>query len=285
MICLPMRKSSYRSSNSERVSPILLVIDIGNTNIVCGIYKDDELIKDWRIATKENKTSDEYGMEFRQIMEIHGISYHDIEDIIISSVVPNLMHTIPAACSRYLGIKPYIINHLTDTGIINGYGNPKEVGSDRIVNAAAGFKKYGGPLIIIDIGTAITFDYITEEGEYLGGAIAPGLAISSEALFMKTSKLPKIEIDTPKKVIGKSTIESIQSGLVYGYIGLVDSIIERMLEEKGKEEKDVKILGTGGFSALISQNSRYIEKVDKMLTLDGLKMIYDRNKRKKTEYA
>ncbi|MDO5649565.1 MAG: type III pantothenate kinase [Gallicola sp.] len=265
--------------------PILLVIDIGNTNIVCGIYKEDKLIKDWRIATKENKTSDEYGMEFRQIMEIHHISYHDIEDIIISSVVPNLMHTIPAACQRYLGIKPYIINHLTDTGIKNCYGNPKEVGSDRIVNAAAGYKKYGGPLIIIDIGTAITFDYITKEGEYLGGAIAPGLAISSEALFMKTSKLPKIEIDTPQKVIGQSTVESIQSGLVFGYIGLVDSIIERMLEEKGNKAEDVKILGTGGFSVLISKNSRYIERVDKMLTLDGLKMIYDRNNRKKISYA
>lgn len=264
---------------------ILLVIDIGNTNIVCGIYKEEELIKDWRIATKENKTSDEYGMEFRQIMEIHNISHEDIEDIIISSVVPNLMHTIPAACTRYLGIKPYVINDLTDTGIKNGYTNPKEVGSNRIVNAAAGYKKYGGPLIIVDIGTAITFDYITEEGEYLGGAIAPGLAISSEALFMKTSKLPKIEIDKPKTVIGKSTVESIQSGLVYGYIGLVDSIIERILEEKGKTAEEVKILGTGGFSVLISNNSRYIECVDKMLTLDGLKIIYDRNNRKKLGYA
>lgn len=259
---------------------ILLVIDVGNTNIVFGIYSGDELIFDWRTSSDKNKTSDEYGLLFKDFFDFATIDIENLKDIIISSVVPNLMHTISAACVRYLGKEPIVVTNDIDLGIKNLYKNPNEVGADRLVTAVAAYDKYGGPTIVVDIGTAITLDYITVNGDYVGGIIAPGIEISADALFNRTAKLPKIDLDLPKEVIGKSTRESMQSGLVYGFIGLIDGLIEKILETEKLNIEDVTVVGTGGFAMLISKNSEYIQLVDKMLTMEGLKLIYDRNKEK-----
>ncbi|MCF6461104.1 type III pantothenate kinase [Clostridium sp. Cult3] len=257
---------------------MLLVIDVGNTNIVFGVFKGKKLLYDWRIATEKDRTSDEYGLLFEQIFKYHGLCPKDVEDVIISSVVPTLMHTLSAMSIKYFDREPIVVGPGVKTGMNIRYDNPREVGADRIVNAVAGYEKYGGPLIIVDFGTAITFCAISKGGDYLGGAITPGIKISSEALFLRTAKLPKVELSKPDTVIGKNTVNSIQSGLVYGYIGLVDYIIERMKEEM-KEEGEVKtVIGTGGFSSLIASESRYINTIDKLLTLDGLRIIYGRNK-------
>ena len=189
------------------------------------------------------------------------------------------MHTLPAMSQRYFNIDPVVIGPGVKTGMNIKYDNPKEVGADRIVNAVAAYERYGGPVIIVDFGTANTFCFVNKEGEYLGGVIAPGIKISSEALFLRTAKLPKVEILKPERVIGKNTVESIQSGLVYGYIGMVDSIIERMIEEMKLKREEVKIISTGGFSTIIGNESKYIQYSDKFLTLEGLRIIYERNKK------
>lgn len=257
---------------------MLLVIDVGNTNIVFGVYEGKKLIYDWRIATEKNRTSDEYGLLFEQIFKYHGLCPENVKDVIISSVVPTLMHTLSAMSIKYFKREPIIVGPGVKTGMNIRYDNPKEVGADRIVNAVAGFEKYGGPLIIVDFGTAITFCAISKDGDYLGGAIAPGIIISSEALFLRTAKLPKVEIAKPDTVIGKNTVNSIQSGVAYGYIGLVDYIVERMIDEMANEGEVKTVIGTGGFSSLIASESRYINEIDKLLTLDGLRIIYGRNK-------
>lgn len=257
---------------------MLLVIDVGNTNIVFGLYDGKELVFDWRISSDKDRTSDEYGLLFDQIFRYNDISILDIEDVIISSVVPTLMHTLPATCMRYLNKEPIVIGPGVKTGMNIRYDNPKEVGADRIVNAVAAYEKYGGPVIIVDFGTANTFCFVNKEGDYLGGAITPGIRISSEALFLRTAKLPKVELLKPEKVIGKNTVSSIQSGVVNGFIGMVDHIIELMMEEMNVVHKDINVVATGGFSQLIASESKYIKKIDKMLTLDGLRIIYERNK-------
>ena len=257
---------------------MLLVIDVGNTNIVLGVYDGNELKYDWRISTDKDKTSDEYGLLFEQIFKYNEIDINEVEDIIISSVVPNLMHSLPNMCLRYFKKNPIVIGPGVKTGMNIKYDNPKEVGADRIVNAVAAYDKYGGPLIIVDSGTAVTFCCVNKEGEYLGGAIAPGIRISADALFLRTAKLPKVEITKPEKVIGKNTVSSIQSGLVYGYIGMIDYIIEKMIEEMGVNSEKIKIIATGGFSNLVAKESKYIQKIDKLLTLEGLRIIYERNK-------
>ncbi|MDR7870931.1 MAG: type III pantothenate kinase [Tissierellaceae bacterium] len=257
---------------------MLLVIDVGNTNIVFGIYKGKELINNWRIASEKNRTSDEYGLLFEQIFRFHVLEADDIESIIISSVVPPLMHTLSAMCIKYFNIDPIVVGPGVRTGMDIKYDNPKEVGADRIVNGVAGYEKFGGPLIIVDFGTAITFDAISKNGDYLGGVITPGIGISSEALFLRTSKLPKVEIAKPDRIIGKNTVNSIQSGLVYGYVGLVDYIIENMMNEMTTNGETVKVIATGGFATLIGDESKYISAVDKLLTLDGLRIIYERNR-------
>jgi len=260
------------------VKLLLLVIDVGNTNIVLGVYKDDKLLYDWRIATDKDKTSDEYGLLFEQIFKYNGLSTKDVKNVIISSVVPPLMHTLPAMSIKYFKIRPIVVGPGVKTGMNIKYDNPREVGADRIVNAVAAYEKYGGPLIIVDFGTAITFCAVSKKGEYLGGAITPGIKISSEALFLRTAKLPKVEIAKPKSIIAKNTINSIQAGLVYGYIGMVDYIIEKMIEELKEEGEDIKVVATGGFSNLIAAESKYIQKIDKLLTLEGLRIIFNRNK-------
>jgi len=257
---------------------LLLVIDVGNTNIVFGVYKEKELLYDWRISTEKDRTSDEYGLLFEQIFKYHGIDAKEVEDVIISSVVPPLMHTLPAMSVKYFGIDPIVVGPGVKTGMNIKYDNPREVGADRIVNAVAGYEKYGGPLIIVDVGTALTFCAISKEGDYLGGAIAPGIKISTEALFMRTAKLPKVEIVKPEKVIAKNTANSIQSGVVYGYIGMVDYIVEKMIEEMSPNGDKVNVVATGGFSTLIASESKYIEKIDKLLTLEGLRIVFERNK-------
>lgn len=257
---------------------MLLVIDIGNTNIVFGIYDGDELTHSWRISSSTEKASDEYGLILRQLLNVNELEYEDISDVVIASVVPKLTHTIPTVCERYLGITPMIVGVGTKTGINIKYDNPKEVGADRIVNSVAGFEHYGGPLVIVDIGTAISFDVINKKGDYLGGAIAPGIGISSDALFMRTSKLPKVELTDPSRVIGRTTIQSMQSGIIYGYIGLIDGLIERIAGELECDINELKVIGTGGFSRLIHQQSKYIKELDPLLTIKGLKLIYEKNR-------
>lgn len=257
---------------------MLLVIDVGNTNIVLGIFEDDELVYDWRISTDKNKTIDEYGLLLTQLLCMKDIDSSKIGDIIISSVVPTIMDILPQVCEKHFNITPKIIGPGIKTGMNILYDNPKEVGADRIVNAVAAYEKYGGPLIVVDLGTAITFDVINKKGEYLGGAITPGIKISADALFSRTSKLPKVEIIRPEKVIGKTTVNSIQSGLYYGYVGLIDNLVEKIVEELGIGLDEIKVIATGGFSKLITEESKYVEKMDNMLTIEGLKIIYDRNK-------
>lgn len=254
---------------------MILVFDVGNTNIVLGVYKDDELISHWRIATDKNRTSDEYGMLINNLFNHDQMSRDDIKAIVVSSVVPPLMSTLEHMSLRYFNINPLIVGPGVKTGISIKYDNPKEVGADRIVNAMAGLEQYGGPLIIVDFGTATTFCVINKQGEYLGGAIAPGIGISTEALFTKAAKLPRIELIKPKTVISKNTVSSMQAGVIYGFVGQVDEIVSRIKQELGTE---AFVVATGGLARLMSEESRTIEKVDPFLTLEGLKLVYHRNK-------
>lgn len=255
---------------------MLLVFDIGNTNMVLGIYKDKELIKDWRINTDKQKTSDEYGMLINNLFKYENMDINLIDDIIISSVVPDVMHSLENFCIKYCNKQPMIVGPGIKTGLNIKYDNPKQVGADRIVNAVAGIDKYKAPLIIVDFGTATTFCAISEKGEYLGGTIAPGIKISSEALFQRASKLPRVELIKPGTTICKNTVSAMQSGIIYGYVGLVDKIIEMMKNELKYD--NIKIVATGGLAALIASETKSIDYVDKFLTLEGLRLIYEKNK-------
>jgi type III pantothenate kinase len=255
---------------------MLLVFDVGNTNMVLGIYKNKELIKYWRINTDKDKTSDEYGMLINSLFQYENIDMKYIDDVIISSVVPNVMHALENFCIKYCNKQPKIVGPGIKTGLNIKYDNPKQVGADRIVNAVAGIEKYGYPLIIVDFGTATTFCAISDKGEYLGGTIAPGIKISSEALFQRASKLPRVELAKPGSTVCKNTVSAMQAGIIYGYVGLVDKIIEMMKQELNYD--DVKVVATGGLSTLIASETDSIDNVDRFLTLEGLKMIHDKNK-------
>jgi type III pantothenate kinase len=255
---------------------MLLVFDVGNTNIVMGIYDDKKLVNFWRMKTDAEKTSDEYGMLISQLFTHQGFNFSDINAVVISSVVPPIMYTLEHMTRKYLGREPLVVGPGIKTGINIKYDNPKEVGADRIVNAVAAYELYGGPLIIVDFGTATTFCAVSENGDYLGGAISPGVRISMDALFERTAKLPRVELIKPETVICKNTINSIQSGVIYGYVGQVDYIVKRMKKEINAP--NAKVVATGGLSKLIASESETIEIVSGLLTLEGLRIIYRRNR-------
>lgn len=242
-----------------------------------GVFDDKNLIYTWTINTKLEKTSDELGLQIKSFLEFGNIKPENLENIIMSSVVPNVLRAVESACMRYLNKKPYLISEVENLGIVNNYPNKDEVGMDRLVTASSAYHKYGAPCIIVDLGTAITLDYVCKDGNYHGGLIAPGIEISTDALFTKTAKLPKIDLVKPERVIGSSTRESMQSGIVYGFIGMVDFLIEKILQEQNLKSDEVNIVGTGGFAGLISKHSKYITKIDKNLAMEGLRVIYEKN--------
>jgi type III pantothenate kinase len=254
---------------------MLLAIDIGNTNVVLGVFDQERLVENWRVGTNAQITPDEYAMIFKDLFGFAGLEFRQITGVIISTVVPPLLPVMVEMSRKYFKIEPMIVTHELKTGITIRYDNPKEVGADRIVNAAAAFKLFGGPLIIVDFGTATTFCAVTRDGEYLGGAIAPGIKISAEALFQRASKLPRVELFKPLKVIGRDTISAMQAGIIYGYAGLVDGIVERMKKELSA---DARVVATGGLAELVSPETRSIQEIKPQLTLEGLRLLYDINR-------
>jgi type III pantothenate kinase len=259
---------------------MLLVLDVGNTNTVLGVFELNgdgtygDLRAHWRVSTNKTQTVDEYGVLFRNLFAMAGIDLGPLSGIVVSSVVPPLDSTLREVCEKYFNAKALFIEPGVKTGMPVHYDNPSEVGADRVVNSVAAFEKYGGPCIVVDFGTATTFDCVSAKGEYLGGVICPGIGISAEALFERTARLPRVDIRKPARVIGTNTVASMQSGLFYGYLGLVDGILSRLLDEMGK---NAKVVATGGLAPLIGDNSKYVKHVDDLLTLDGLRIIYERN--------
>lgn len=254
---------------------MIFVFDTGNTNTVLGVFKEDQLLYEWRIKTDHYKTEDEFGMLIKSLFDHKGISFSDFSGVIISSVVPPMMLAVERMSRIYFDVEPLIVGkENVDTFLKMIYPHPHELGADRIVNAVGAIKEYGAPLIVIDFGTATTYCYINEAEEYVGGIIAPGIKISMEALYEKASKLPRIEIQAPETVIGSSTVGAMESGAFYGYIGQVDGLIERIKEE-GKTNP--KVIATGGLAPLIAKGSKKIDVVDTHLTLKGLYLIYQKN--------
>ncbi|MGI6124325.1 MAG: type III pantothenate kinase [Acetivibrionales bacterium] len=254
---------------------MLLAIDVGNTNSAIGVYKDDALVGNWRVSTTRERTSDETGMLLVSLLQHAGISPEDIKDAIMCSVVPPAMHSIINAIKKYFNINPILVGPGIKTGINIKYENPRDVGTDKIINAVGALKLYGGPVIIVDFGTATTFCAVSRKGDYLGGVICPGIKISAEALFNRASMLPRIEITKPKHIIGRTTVNSMQSGIIYGFVGQTDYIVTLMKQEM--PEDNVKVVATGGMANLIATESSMIDEVNTLLTLEGLKAVYQMN--------
>lgn len=253
---------------------MILVMDVGNSNISMGIYVQDELTHHWRMATDRHKTEDEYGMQIKNFLSDADFKFTDVTGMIMSTVVPPIMFSLERMASKYFKLKPLIVGPGLKTGLNIKYDNPKEVGADRIVNAVAAIHEYGSPLIIADFGTATTYCYINEAHQYMGGAIAPGIGISTEALYSRAAKLPRIEIARPENIIGKNTVSAMQAGIVYGFVGQAEGIITRM---KLQSREVPTVIATGGMASLIAAESKLIDKVDPFLTLKGLYLIYKRN--------
>src|ERR1700704_2229112 len=255
---------------------MLLVIDAGNTNTSLGVFNGAELVAHWRLTTARSRTVDEYGVHARNLFELAGLDFQAISAIAIASVVPPLNYTLKQMAEVYFHLSPLFVDHTTETGVRILYEPPSDVGADRLVDAVAAIHKYGAPCIIVDFGTATTFNAINKDGAYLGGVITPGIMISSDALFERTAKLPRVDIKRPGKVIGSSTVTAMQSGLYHGYAGLVDGVLRKMIDELGTMPR---VIATGGLASLIATGSELIELVDDTLTLEGLRLVYERTQK------
>jgi type III pantothenate kinase len=253
---------------------MLLVADVGNTNTVVGVFDGDRLLASWRLTSRREQTADEYGLFIETLLRTRGLQAQQIRAVAISNVVPPVQQTLEWMCEKYFGLVPYNVDPGVNTAIPLAVDNPREIGPDRIVNAVAARARYGPPLIIIDFGTATTFDCVTPKGEYLGGVIAPGIQISADALFARAAKLPRVEITKPPKVVGRNTVNSMQSGIVYGYVGLVDGLVERL---RGELDYPCEVIATGGLAPRIASLSKCIGAVDEDLTLRGLRILHERN--------
>jgi type III pantothenate kinase len=271
MVLFKERSICYIVINLTGSDKMLLAVDVGNTNIMVGVFREQKIAVCWRLATDWNSTEDELGITIKSLLHNSGLSAGDIGAVAISSVVPPLIYSLEKMAEKYFAVSPLLVRPDMRTGLKILLDNPQELGADRMVNALAGYRLYGGPLIIVDFGTATTFCAISAEGHYLGGAIAPGIGISVEALFEKAAKLPRVELVCPPTVIGKSTIAGLQSGIVYGFVGQVDGIVQRMSEEFPTPPL---VVATGGFASLIARESRTIVRVNPLLTLEGLQIIY-----------